>query len=412
MKNCFWLLGLVLFFSQPAVLWAQGTVELKGVVRDAQTKETLPGANVLVVGAAGSGMVTDIEGRFQLDVAQLPVDIQVSFIGFETLTLRISSSEEAANLDIALRSDEVALEEVVISGRAPDTNVRSMDIGRSQVPISTIKNIPALFGEVDVLRSLQLLPGVTNAGEGTTGLFVRGGSADQNLLQLDGAPVYNPSHFFGFFSVFNPDALDQIDFFKGNIPATFGGRASSVIDIGLKEGNFDAIKGEGGLGIISSKLTVDGPLFGENSSFIVSARRTYADVFLRFANDPNVRNNQLYFYDLSGKLTFRLGDRDKLTVSAYGGRDLLGFNEQFRLGWQNQLASVKWTRSIRSDFFFDLNLYQSFYDYEVAFTDPDIGFDWTNRLGETGLRAAWTISPIAEARSTGGFIPNTIILRR
>ncbi len=179
-------------------------------------------------------------------------------------------------------------------------------MGKASVPIETIKNIPALFGEVDLFRSLQLLPGVQTAGEGTTGLFVRGGSADQNLVQFDGAPVYNPSHFFGIFSVFNPDGLKSVDLYKGNMPASFGGRAASLIDVSLREGNNQKIRGEGGIGSISSRLTVDGPLFWGKLNFYLSAAGELTRIFFSvLSSNEAIRNNSLNFYDLERKTLFR-----------------------------------------------------------------------------------------------------------
>ncbi|GAB2635422.1 TonB-dependent receptor [Belliella aquatica] len=370
--------------------FAQDKQVLEGVVLDFAMNQPIPGANVYWQDDLTNGVTTDLDGNFQIQVSSLPAKLIISFVGFEEVIRVIQEKDIAKPIKFFLRVEDMDLEEVTVSSTRPDENVRSLDMGKSVIPIQTIKNIPALFGEVDLLRSLQLLPGVQTAGEGTTGLFVRGGSADQNLLQIDGAPVYNPSHFFGFFSVFNPDALSGVDFYKGNIPANFGGRVSSVIDISLKEGNFEKIRGEGGIGTISSRLTVDGPLLSDKSSFSISGRRTYADMFLRLSSDPSINSNDLYFYDLNGKFTFLLGDRDKLTVSSYYGADFLGLSAQFGLGWSNWVSSVNWSRNISENMFFDMNLYHSSYQYNVNFDDPDNGFKWGNTLAETGLKATWS----------------------
>ena len=369
---------------------AQDKRVLDGIVLDFAMNQPIPGANVYWEEDLVNGVTTDSNGEFQIQVNALPAKLVISFVGFEVVVRVIQDKDILKPLNFFLRLEDMDLEEVTVSSTRPDENVRSLDMGKSVIPIQAIKNIPALFGEVDLLRSLQLLPGVQTAGEGTTGLFVRGGSADQNLLQIDGAPVYNPSHFFGFFSVFNPDALSSVEFYKGNIPANFGGRVSSVIDISLKEGNFDKIRGEGGVGTISSRLTVDGPFLSDKSSFSISGRRTYADMFLRLSPDPSINSNDLYFYDLNGKFTFLLGDTDKLTISSYYGTDFLGLSAQFGLGWNNWVSSVNWTRNISANMFFDMNLYHSAYQYNVNLDDPDNGFVWENTLAESGLKATWT----------------------
>lgn len=383
--------------------FAQQDIFLKGAVYEFDSEEPLPGANIYWESDPQKGVVSDVDGNFTISVTDLPAKIVVSFIGFTETIRLIQEKDIAKDVKFYLRPEELSLEEIIIQERRPDQNVKSLDMGKSVVPIQTIKNIPALFGEVDLLRSLQLLPGVQTAGEGTTGLFVRGGSADQNLVQIDGAPIYNPSHFFGFFSVFNPDALEGVEFYKGNIPATLGGRLSSVIDVSLKEGNYQKVRGEGGIGTISSRLTVDGPLFSDKSSFVLSGRRTYADVFLRLSPNESLNNNSLYFYDLSGKFTFKIGDRDKLSFSSYYGSDYLGLSAQFGFGWDNWVSSATWNRNINERTFFDLNTYHSKYTYRLNFVDEDNGFDWDNVLSETGTRAEWTFLPNERTQLNWGF---------
>ncbi len=369
---------------------AQETRVLKGKLLDVTNSTPLPGASIYWESDVSTGVVSDLEGNFQIKAVHLPDRLVISFIGFEKSVRVISSKDMEKVQRFFLKPEEMSLEEVIIQERRPDEQVKNLETGKATIPIATIKNIPALFGEVDLLRSLQLLPGVQTAGEGTAGLFVRGGSADQNLVQLDGAPVYNPSHFFGFFSVFNPDALSQVELYKGNMPASFGGRISSLIDVSLREGNKEKIRGEGGIGSISSRLTVDGPLFSDKSTFVVSGRRTYADVFLRLFGNEDIRNNRLNFYDLSAKFAFVLGDKDKLTFSTYRGSDFLGLEDQFGLGWTNWVNSVRWSRNSSEKRFFDLEAYHTDYNYQVEFNDPDTGFEWNNRLSESGIKAQWT----------------------
>lgn len=373
--------------------YSQDQRMISGQVLDVSTSEPLIGASVYWEGKSNEGVITDLEGKFELTLVSLPSKLVISYVGFAR-SVRIINPKDAEKLiRFFLKPEEMSLDEIIIQERKPDEQLKNMEMGKATVPIETIKNIPALFGEVDLLRSLQLLPGVQTAGEGTTGLFVRGGSADQNLVQLDGAPVYNPSHFFGIFSVFNPDGLKSVDLYKGNMPASFGGRAASLIDVSLREGNNQQIRGEGGIGSISSRLTVDGPLFGKNSSFILSGRRTYADLFLRLASDENIRNNKLNFHDLSGKVSFILGEKDKISISSYQGSDFLGLDEAFGLGWTNWVSALNWNRVSSEKFFFDLQAYHSRYSYSVEFDDPENGFEWTNQLSESGIKAIWTALP-------------------
>lgn len=384
-------------------LFAQEKGVFRGLVIDVENSSPLPGANVYWEKDPQSGVVTQADGTFSLEIQDLPARLVISFIGYETSIRDITQKDLGKELKFFLNPEEMSLQEVIIQERRPDENVRNLETGKARVPIETIKNIPALFGEVDLLRSLQLLPGVQTAGEGTTGLFVRGGSADQNLVQIDGAPVYNPSHFFGFFSVFNPDALDQVEMYKGNMPASFGGRLSSLIDVSLKEGNTDQIHGEGGIGTISSRVTLDGPLFSDKSTFVISARRTYADVFLKVFGNEDIRDNLLNFHDISGKLSFRLSNRDKITISSYQGRDFLGVNDEFGLGWSNWVTAAKWSRNISDQLFFDLDAYHSNYNYKIEINDPDNGFEWKNKLSESGMKAQWSFSKNSKMQSYWGF---------
>ncbi len=384
----------VLLFSCLAIkVLAQEGSPVVGEVRDKATGEAVPGANVYWEYEPQKGTVTDSDGEFRIKVDELPRALVISFMGYAQIKREIGEKDLDKPLKFFLSPDEMSLDEVVVSDRRPDSNVVSLELGKTTVPITQLKNIPALFGEVDLLRGLQLLPGVNTAGEGTTGLFIRGGSADQNLVQIDGAPIFNPSHFFGFFSVFNPDALNDVQLYKGHIPANYGGRLSSLVDISLKEGNTQRVKGEGGIGSISSRVTVDGPLFSDKSSFVLSGRRTYADVFLAFSPNENIRNNQLYFYDLSGKLMWRIKDKDKITFSSYYGADFLGLSEQFGLGWNNWISSLNWNRTINEKLFLDVSAYHSYYNYLISFDDEDNGFRWNNDFSESGIRGQLTFIP-------------------
>ncbi|MBN7815986.1 TonB-dependent receptor [Algoriphagus pacificus] len=397
------ILFVWILFGISNPIFAQEPALLRGVVLDVSNSEPLIGANVYWEDDLNSGVVTDLNGRFQIQSKELPARLVVSYVGFEKSIRNISKSEAEKEIRFFLKPLEMSLDEIIIQERRPDEQIRNLETGKATIPMQTLKNIPALFGEVDLLRSLQLLPGVQTAGEGTTGLFVRGGSADQNLVQVDGAPIFNPSHFFGFFSVFSPDALDKVDLYKGNMPASYGGRLSALIDVTLKEGNNEQIHGEGGIGSISSRLMLNGPLFSDKSTFAISARRTYADLFLKLSNNEDVRNNKLNFHDLSAKFAFRIGEKDKVSISSYEGSDFLGLDEQFGLGWRNWVSSLYWAHTISDNSFFDLELYNSRYNYKVEFEDPNAGFKWENRLSESGAKGQWTWFTSDKIQSYWGF---------
>ena len=371
-------------------VFSQENKSIQGQILDAANLQPLVGASVYWEGQSQQGTISDLDGIFNLSVPALPAKITVTYLGYEksVRTIQVRDLEKVQRF--YLKAEDFSLEEILIQDRKGDEQVKNMEMGKSTLSIEALQSLPALFGEVDLLRSLQLLPGVKSAGEGTAGLFVRGGSADQNLVQVDGAPVYNASHFFGIFSVFNPDGLKKVDLYKGNMPASFGGRASALIDVALREGERDRLRGEGGIGTISSRITLQGPLLGEKSSFLISGRRTYADLFLKLSSNPDLKNNQLNFYDLNGKAAFSLTDKDKLSVSSYQGSDLLGLDGQFALGWENWVSAVNWNRVNSDSSFFDLQGYHSRYNYQVKFDNLENGFDWTNSLSESGVKAIWT----------------------
>jgi hypothetical protein len=384
-----YFLGCFLMVIYPVNAQAQDL--LTAVVMDVTNSEPLLGATIYWENEISTGVVSDVNGNFSLKSSYFPRKIVISYIGYKTSLRTINKTDLEKQLKFYLEPEDLSLDEIVIQARNPDAQIKSLETSKVTVPMATILRIPALFGEVDLLRSLQLLPGVQTAGEGTTGLFVRGGSSDQNLIQLDGAPVYNAAHFFGFFSVFNPDALSGVDLYKGNMPACYGGRLSSLVDVSLLEGNNQQIRGKGGIGTVSSRFTIEGPLFSNKSTFIVSGRRTYADLALKFLGNEDIRNNKLNFHDLSGKFAFRIGEKDKVTLSSYQGRDFLGLDEEFGLNYSNWVTSVNWNRNISEKAFFDLNVYHSRYKYGVNLEDPDTGFEWGNRITETGIKAQWRV---------------------
>ena len=259
-------------------------------------------------------------------------------------------------------------------------------MGVEKLTPKDIKQIPLLFGEQDLVKAIQLLPGVKSAGEGNAGFYVRGGSADQNLILLDEAPVYNASHLLGFFSVFNSDAVKDVTLYKGGMPAEFGGRISSVLDVKMNDGNQKKLGVLGGIGLISSRLTVEAPVVKDRSSFIISARRTYADVFLKLARDTNIRKSRLYFYDLNTKFNYRINDKNRIFVSGYFGRDNFGFGEQFNFDWGNVTGTLRWNHLFSSRLFSNTSLVFSNYDYKISLTSDALNVKVSSIIRDWNLK--------------------------
>lgn len=389
----FILLSLfLLWINYPAV--AQSKVSLSGYVEDAQTGEELIGATVRVLELEGTGTTTNIYGFYSLTLPPGNYTLAYNYIGYARETRELQLTEDL-KLSVSLRPADVQLKEVVVSTEREDANVSEVDMGREKLSIEQVQKLPALFGEVDILRTIQLLPGVQNAGEGTTGLFVRGGSADQNLILLDEATVYNASHFLGFFSVFNPDAIKNLEIYKGGIPARFGGRLSSILDIQMKDGNDKDFVFSGGIGSISSRLTAEGPIVKDRSSFILSGRRTYADVFLRLSPNEDINNNTLYFYDFNAKLNYKLNDNNRFFLSGYFGRDVFGVEDLFGLDWGNTTATARWNHVFSDRLFLNTSLIYSRFDYGFDANDGVNSFLWKSLLEEQNLKAdfSWFLNP-------------------
>lgn len=344
-------------------------VTLSGYVRDAQSGEALIGAAVYAP-QLKKGAFSNEYGFYSLTLPAGSHELQFRFVGFEPDTQRLLL-EASQRLDVELGPQFRELEAVVISSRAAGENVESNQMGVNSLTMQEVKKLPVFFGETDIIKSLQLLPGVKSAGEGSSGFYVRGGGLDQNLILLDEAPVYNASHLLGFFSVFNGDAINSAQLYKGNMPASYGGRLSSTLDIRMKEGNNKDFGVSGGLGLISSRLTVEGPIVEDRGSFIVSGRRTYADLFLRLSSDSALSNSQLYFYDLNVKANYKLGEKDHLYLSGYFGRDVLGFREQFGIDWGNATGTLRWNHLFGDKLFLNSSLICSDYDYQISFSVAD-----------------------------------------
>ncbi|MGE3654864.1 MAG: TonB-dependent receptor plug domain-containing protein, partial [Flavobacteriales bacterium] len=315
-----------------------------------------------------------------------------------------------------------------VSAEREDENIRSTEMSVTKIDIKEIESIPVLFGERDILKTIQLLPGVKSAGEGNAGFFVRGGSSDQNLILLDEAPVYNASHLLGFFSVFNSDAIKDLKLYKGGIPAEYGGRLSSVMDIKMKEGNSKKLSATGGIGLISSKLTIEAPIVKDKGSFIISGRRTYADLFLKLSNNEDQKNTKLYFYDLNLKANYQLTEKDRLFISGYFGRDNFGFANRFSFTWGNTTGTVRWNHLFNDKLFSNTSFIYSDYNYKIDIAaagfsinskirdfnfKQDFDFFWNdhNKLKFGANIIHHTFDP-GEISSTGEAIGNTKIENR
>lgn len=369
-------------------LYAQNYT-LSGYVKEMGSSEVLIGATVVDKNQPRNGMASNSYGYFSFDLPKGAYTLKVSYVGYSTEEININLTENQF-INFNLNEEASSMKEVVViatrTKTRTDENVSSIEMSTEKLQIERIKSIPTLFGEVDIIKSLQLLPGVSTLGEGTSGMFVRGGSSDQNLILLDGATIYNASHLLGFFSVFNPDAVKHVEIYKGGIPAKYGGRISSIIDVQMREGNNQRFVASGGIGLISSRLTTEIPIVKGKSSLLLSGRRTYADLFLGLAPDENIRNNTLFFYDFNTKFNYQFSEKDKIFVSGYFGRDKLGFQDLFGFDWGNTALSTRWTHLFNDKLFLNTTLLYSNYDYGFDVSTAGTGFNWNSGLQEYNLK--------------------------
>jgi len=362
MQNKIILILLFLCISLSSHAQKQTTYTISGNVKDAATGEDLIGAAVQIKELKNTGSITNVYGFYSITIAPGDYTLVYRFMGYAKKEIKIKLDKNIFKI-VELKSSAQDLSAVEIKAERDDANVRKNEMSVTKVDLKEANKIPVIFGERDVMKTLQLMPGVKSEGDGGAGFFVRGGSADQNLILLDEAPVYNASHMMGFFSVFNSDALKDVKLYKGGAPAQFGGRLSSVLDIKMKEGNMKEMKVSGGLGIIASKLTIEAPIVKNKGSFIISGRRTYADLFLKLSSDESKRNTQLYFYDLNLKANYILGKRDRIYLSGYLGRDQFGFNNEFGFDWGNKTLTARWNHIFGEKLFSNTSLILSDYNY-------------------------------------------------
>jgi hypothetical protein len=343
---------------------AQSRHTVSGTIRDKNSGETMIGASVIFLEHPHAAVLSNAYGFYSINAAPGNYKMIVSFAGYQSDTLSV-----ALDRDIQIPVEMVSapqLQEVVVTANKNNNNVSRPLMGVQKLSISEIKDVPVLFGEKDILKTIQLLPGVQSGGDGSSGFYVRGGSVDQNLILLDEATVYNPSHLLGFFSTFNSDAIKDVTLYKGAIPAEYGGRLASVLDVRMNDGNIKDYTVSGGLGLISSRLNIEGPIEKDDGSFIVSARRTYADLFLKLSKDTNTNRSSLYFYDINAKANYKLGDKDHIYLSGYFGKDNLGLGNTFGLDYGNSTATFRWNHIFNSRLFSNTSLIYSKYNYNIT----------------------------------------------
>lgn len=398
MKHITTLLLLACFLP----VFAQKPATVSGAIRDAQNGETLIGATVQAVGL-GKGNVSNEYGFYSLSLptGEDSVELRFSYIGYETISQKIQPKGDI-KLDIALFQVGSLIQEVVIKANALEEKIRSTEMSVATISTREVKAVPALFGETDIIKILQLKPGFTPGSEGTTGLFVRGGNSDQNLIVLDEAVVYNPNHLFGFFSTFNSDAVKDLKVYKGGFPSQYGGRLSSVIDVRMKEGNNKKYTGSGGIGLISSRLTLEGPIQKDKSSFIVSGRRTYVDIFTRQVNKANADDPEYnkipdyYFYDLNTKVNFKLSEKDRLFLSGYFGRDVFNFRDptfNFRFDWGNATGTARWNHVFGPKLFANTTFTFSDYRYQIQNILQGFSFSLSSNVKDANTKVDFYYQP-------------------
>ena len=384
MKKILCLLGLLLMFSSSNLIAQKNTIS--GYIEDAKTGERMVGVNV-VAKEVSLGTTSNTYGFYSMTLPVSSYILEFSFIGYETFSISVDLSEDA-HYNVSLKTQSLELQEIVLTGE--ESIVKRTQSSVIDVPVQQIKSMPSLLGEVDVLKAIQLLPGVQSGSEGSSGFYVRGGGPDQNLILLDGVPVYNASHLFGFFSVFNADAIKNVRLTKGGFPARFGGRLSSVLEIDMKEGNTKTFEGEGSIGLIASKLTMQGPIVKDKASWIISARRTYIDAlaqpFIMASSDGG--RGGYYFYDLNAKVNYKISDNDRLYWSVYTGDDrfyaafsdtYVGSSDdyRFRLGWGNLTSSLRWNHLFNEKLFSNTTVTFSEYLFDIKM-EEDYTYDTYN----------------------------------
>lgn len=353
--------------------YSQKKYSISGYIKDARNGEAMTGATVYAK-ENYKGTTANTYGFYSFTLEEGSYTIQVSFIGYETYSQTIVLNKNLT-IDVELNPISIETQEVVIKGSRGRDNISTTDMGKTEIKIETIKKMPMFFGELDLIKTIQLLPGIQSSGEGSSGYNVRGGGIDQNLILLDGATIYNVSHLFGFFSIFNTDAIRSADMIKAGMPANFGGRLSSILDVNMKEGNIKKYEVDGGIGLIYSRLNVQGPVVKNKASFLLSGRRTYVDLVIQpfLFKDSELKGMRFYFYDLNGKINWIINNKHRVFLSGYYGSDIYGFQHssnisndmKFLFKWNNASASLRWNYIINNQLFLNTSLLFSDYNFNT-----------------------------------------------
>ncbi|WDF77107.1 TonB-dependent receptor [Mucilaginibacter sp. KACC 22773] len=352
---------ILIFLLSVLAAQAQKKVTISGTITSGEKAEGVESATVM---AGNIGAVSNRNGYYSISLPKGNFQIRFSAVGLQSTSVQVSLKADTV-INVGLPADDKKLDEVTIFANSNRRSLENPQMGVEKLSVKQMNKIPVFMGERDVLKTIQLLPGIKSAGDGNSGLYVRGGAADQNLILLDDAPIYNASHVFGFFSTFNSDAIKDLAVYKGGMPAQYGGRLSSVIDVKMNDGDNQDFHVAGGIGLISSRLNVEGPIQKGKSSFLISGRRTYVDAFLRLSGDSTINRNTIYFYDINAKITYDLGKKDKLYFSLYNGSDRLGITNNFLVNWGNTASTLRWSHSYNNRLFANTSLIYSNYDYNI-----------------------------------------------
>jgi hypothetical protein len=374
---------LLLHFLNSAV--SQEMCTFSGTISNAETGEVLIGSSILVRDLKGVGVSSNAYGFYSLMIPKGKHVLVIQFIGFKTRMDTVLLQRDMT-INFKLAPEVIKIGEVVVTADRSNRNVTSTEMGSNNLEIREIQSIPVLLGERDILKTIQLLPGIKSAGEGSTGFYARGGGIDQNLIMLDEATIYNSSHLLGFLSVFNSDAIKDVKVMTGGIPAEYGGRLSSVLDIRTNDGNMKQYVGTGGIGLLASRLNFGGPIVTDEGSFNISARRTYADLFLRLSTDTTINRASLYFYDLNAKANYTLGVADRIFVSGYFGRDNFNYPNIFGFNWGNETATLRWNHLFADHLFSNTSLIYSYYDYSNTITAGTSNFTITSGIKDINVK--------------------------